>query len=312
MVKQQSLKRKALSLRTYSIFFFIIHPLEVMKSIQCSFVFLNWLEDGLYHCSYRSWKPEHSWCQSKSDKWVWGALLQPVCHHRCDKHGSDLNRSNLHLPSAFLPVIGSSRLHGVFTLSKFAAEIYGAWEKCKKAFYITKCFICHLLQLARPWKHRFHSAAAVVNTCAKQSTVTETFLQCRHVISKHFLVSFLKPVGAIVRTQTAATTTESVCSLRASCNGTPSLRWVTENDMHRCSGAGNQYNRLPSMNLSQQPDDARLRPPVNRGGSQKLYYSLSSSHEDTRRPREKPVCHLAGRASFYGRPTSPGNKSLGR
>lgn len=57
--------------------------------------FFSWLEDGLHHCSYQSWKPQHSWCQSKFDKWVRGALLQPVCHHNCDKHATDLKRGNL-------------------------------------------------------------------------------------------------------------------------------------------------------------------------------------------------------------------------
>ena len=129
------------------------------------------------------------------------------------------------------------------------------------------------------------------------------------------------PVGAIVWSHTAGTAKESVWSLRASCNGTVALRWVIGNDMHRCSCgsvAGSQYNRLPSMNLSHrafptnfpQPDDARpASPPVNREGSQKLYYSLSFSQEDTWGPSGKRVCHLAGRVSLYGCPISPGNKS---
>lgn len=70
------------------LFFFIVHPFKVMKSIQSPIVFLSWLEDGLHHCSYQSWKPKHSWCQSKFDKCVRGALLQPVCHHDCDKQGT--------------------------------------------------------------------------------------------------------------------------------------------------------------------------------------------------------------------------------
>lgn len=207
---------------------------------------------------------------------------------------------------------------------------YRAWEKCKKALYIPKHFIRRLLWLSTPinllWCHRFHSTTTVINTCRKkksiQSTVPETFFSAQSHVSEPMSAkrgfswqkaASLHPTGAIVQNLAVGTAKDSLWSLRASCHGAVAPRWVIENDMHRCSRgsvAGNQYNRLPSLNLSRrtfstnfpQPDDARPHPPVNSEGSQKLYYSLSFSQEDTWGLREKRVRHLAGRASLYGCP----------
>lgn len=124
---------------------FIIHPFKVMKSIQSPIVFLNWLEDGLHCSSYQPWKPKHSWCQSKFDKWVRGALLQPVCHHDCDKHGTDLNTGNL--PSlCFSPCDSKCMLACAACLHFLNLPMkYRSWEKFKKLFYILKHCIGHLV-----------------------------------------------------------------------------------------------------------------------------------------------------------------------
>lgn len=92
-----------------------------MKSIHLALVFLNWLIDRLHHSSYQTWKPKHSWCQSKFDKWVQGVLLQPVCHHHCDKHSTHLSGGNL-LP---LPLClwYKELLHSALALSKFVNEM---------------------------------------------------------------------------------------------------------------------------------------------------------------------------------------------
>lgn len=151
-----------------------------MKSIQSPIVLLRWLEDGLHHCSYQSWKPKHSWCQSKFDKCVWGALLQPVCHHDCDKH------STIWIEASCFPFVSVICSHFLNLPMK-----YRAWKMWKNVFYIPKHLICQLFHPSTSvnflWCHCFHSTTMVIKHLykkKKRKKEYQEFFSCTITVSE--------------------------------------------------------------------------------------------------------------------------------
>lgn len=200
-----------------------------MKSIQSPIVLLRWLEDGLHHCSYQSWKPKHSWCQSKFDKCVWGALLQPVCHHDCDKH------STIWIEASCFPFVSVICSHFLNLPMK-----YRAWKMWKNVFYIPKHLICQLFHPSTSvnflWCHCFHSTTMVIKHLykkKKEKKSTRNFSPARSPYQSQWVqietfswqrAAILCPAGTIVWNLTVDTTRDCLWSRRASCNGTVVMR----------------------------------------------------------------------------------------
>lgn len=110
-----------------------------MKSIQSPIVFLNWLEDGLHRCCYQSWKPKHSWCQSKFDKWVGGAPYSLFVITTVTSP-APIWIEAICFPVAFLAVLGSCSIcsHSLNLQMNYI-------QPARKLFHISKHFISCLL-----------------------------------------------------------------------------------------------------------------------------------------------------------------------
>lgn len=126
------------------------------------------------------------------------------------------------------------------------------------------------------------------------------------------------PVGAIVRNPTTGNGKQSPASYTVSCNGpegdTVALKWVIENDMHRCSWGNVAVN--PYINPINEHGTRAHSPPIllaRRSGQRSPVIrepqrttpwssiALTFFQVDTGGgAQEKRICHLAGRGPLYG------------